>query len=110
MQGRSLLPMLRGEVASPHPQDYSIGWELFGKRALRQGDWKIIYRPDHPLYEAVPAPIENGRWQLYNLADDPRELIDLSESHPDKLTHMIGLWDDYAERNGVILPDAASGY
>lgn len=110
MQGRSLMPMLRGEAATAHPPDYAIGWELFGKRALRQGDWKIIYRPVHELYETVPDSILGGRWQLYNLRTDPAELHDLSAAHPQRLRELVALWDDYAERNGVILPDFLSGY
>ena len=49
-------------------------------------------------------------WQLYNLADDPAEMHDLSATHPEKLAVMIALWDDYVERVNVILPDQTSGY
>ena len=41
MQGRSMLPLLTGETDDiREPGDY-LGWELFGKRAIRQGNWKI---------------------------------------------------------------------
>ena len=54
--------------------------------------------------------ITPDKWQLYNLEDDPAEMQDLSVVHPDKLTEMIRLWDDYSENNNVILPDKTSGY
>ena len=110
IEGKSLLPMLTGSEDTPHAVDYTIGWELFGKRALRQGDWKIIYRPEHELYETTPSGIENDRWQLYNLSEDPAELNDLSGEYPSKLEELRSAWVDYAERNNVLLPNVMSGY
>jgi len=110
MQGSSLVPLLRGEAETVHPPDYYIGWELFGKRALRQGDWKIIYAPYHELWEPRPPGIQTDRWQLYNLAADPTERYDLSQRHPDRLRDMVSLWARYAYDNGVIIPDWVSGY
>ena len=110
MEGRSLRLLLEGRADTPHPPDYAVGWELFGKRALRQGDWKIIFRPEHELLQVSAPEIRNGRWQLYNLKHDPHELHDLATEQPDQLKRLIGLWDAYAERNGVIIPDQMSGY
>ncbi len=110
MQGRSLLPVLTGTADDVRgPADY-LGWELFGKRGLRQGSWKIIYEPYHEILEPRPAGVLTNRWQLYNLADDPAEMNDLAASEPERLARMVGLWEAYRERNGVILPDWASGY
>ena len=110
MQGRSLLPLLRGDVDSIHGPDYWIGWELFSKRAVRRGDWKLLYEPYHEVLEPRPDGIKTDTWQLYNLAEDPRELNDLSAQYPDKLAEMKGLWEQYARDNNVILPDHWSGY
>ena len=110
MQGRSMLALLKGEAEAVHPADYAIGWELFGKRALRQGDWKIIYATYHPDRDFRSLGIKTDAWQLYNLAEDPAELKDLAESHPGKLTEMKMLWQEYAIRNNVILPSVISGY
>ena len=74
-----------------------MGWELFGRKAIRQDDWKIIDNNE---------PFGKGSWELYNLKNDPFERIDLSSSETEKLNEMIKLWGQYAERNGVI----QSGY
>jgi arylsulfatase len=105
MHGKSMLSFLRGKAETVHDEDYFIGWELFGKRAVRQGDWKVIYEPYHEMQD-TPVAIWAGEWQLYNLNDDPAELNDLSADYPDKLHEMIALWEFYAEKNNVILPDA----
>ena len=42
LEGRSMLPLLRGEAEAVHGDDHVMGWEIFGQRALRAGDWKIV--------------------------------------------------------------------
>jgi arylsulfatase A-like enzyme len=95
VRGRSLLPLLRGEIDALYEPEHVFGWELFGHRAVRQGDWKALW-----------ADGKNGSdtWQLFNLAEDPREVVDLAAREPEKLQHMIGLWEEYARDNNVILP------
>jgi len=83
---------------------------LFGKRAIRQGDWKIIYLPQHEKRHGMIPAVTPDTWQLYNLADDPSEMHGLSATRSEKLAEMIALWDDYAEQVNVILPNKASGY
>ena len=95
MTGRSLVPLLTGQTGSVYDEGDALGWELFGHRAVRKGDWKLLW-----------ADGKNGSdtWQLYNIAEDPREVVDLSGSEPRKLEEMIALWEDYSENNNVILP------
>ena len=45
--------------------------------AVRQGDWKLIWRA------LIPASVD-----LYNLAEDPYEKNNLAAAHPDKVTAM----------------------
>ena len=90
MQGLSMLPGLKGE-AMP---ERAIGWELFGRRALRKGDWKMTW---------MTAPYGSAEWQLYNLAQDPVEANDLAKQEPAKLAELTREWDAYVERNNVLL-------
>jgi len=94
MQGKSWSGMLEGRVESPRDSVDWLGWEMFGNRAIRQGDWKIC-----SLYE----PFGTQDWQLFNLAADLGEQYDLSEEFPDKRQELIGLWDEYVKTNGVIM-------
>lgn len=95
MTGRSLMPLLTGRVKFVYANDEALGWELFGHRALRQGDWKLLW-----------ADGKNGSdtWQLYDIGSDPREVVDLAVSEPKRLQEMIVLWEEYAAANNVILP------
>lgn len=47
------------------------------RAAVRQGDWKLIWR------SLIPTSVE-----LYNLAEDPSEKNNLAAAHPDKVTAM----------------------
>lgn len=70
--------------------------------SFRNGNWKLIYRynpetPDRPSYE------------LYNLADDPFENTDLSESRTDVLRHMITEMAEQLEEEGALYPEDKDG-
>jgi arylsulfatase len=92
--GRSMLPFLQGAAPQVHADDDVFGWELFGQRALRQGRWKIDY---------VSPPNGPGRWELFDLAQDPGERHDLAARNPQRLKELVRRWDDYARRVGVVL-------
>jgi arylsulfatase len=93
VRGKSLLPILSRAADYVHDESEFFGWEIYGRRAVRQGDWKIVWDPDQE--EAVA-------WQLFNLADDPSEQNDLASREPDRLQAMIALWAAYVRENGVI--------
>ena len=101
MKGVSLLPFLEGKAESVHETDYVTGWELFGRRAIRQGDWKLVW---------LGEPYGDGQWGLYDVAEDPAESNNLALEHPDRVRELETLWDAYAKDNGVILPTRDMGY
>jgi arylsulfatase len=110
LQGRSLAPVLEGETGTVRRDGFSQGWEFLGKRAYRLDDWKIVWQPRQPAWEPWPGGIVTGRWQLYNLADDPAERHDLAAEEPRKRDELIALWEAYARENRVIHPDRISDY
>ena len=94
------MPLLRGELDASfegRPQ----GFELYGMRMLRKGDWKAL---------KLPKPYGSGGWELYNLAEDPAETHDLAESKPAAINALAASWERYAKDNGVIEPDRPVGY
>jgi arylsulfatase len=96
VQGKSWVAMLEGRTQSPRGEGDWLGWELFGNRAIRQGDWKISRH-----YE----PWGTGDWQLFNLAEDLGEQHDLSDKFPEKMNALVELWAEYMKTNGVIIGD-----
>lgn len=89
LEGISLLPAMRGERL----RERSIGFDHQGARALRKGDWKLVWS------KRMPQDIE---WELYNLADDRCETQDLGATHPDRVKEMAAEWEQWARRVNVM--------
>ena len=96
MIGKSWVSMLKGEEESARTQEDYLAWELFGGRALRQGEWKIRWQL---------KPFGTGDWELFNLAEDPSERSDLAVEHPETLHRLTTMWEQYVRDNNVILPN-----
>lgn len=100
MQGVSIRAALEGP-ANWKGIDRALGIELLGKYGLRFGHWKLLH---------MQPPYGTGEAELYNLAKDPGESINLAAKEPQFMKKMLGLWEQYRSDNGVILPDWVSGY
>lgn len=101
LQGKSLVRLLETKVTQVRSAETSFGFEYHGQRALRQGDWKILWQA---------PPLGSGTWQLYQLARDPIEHDDLADVHPEILNRLIEEWERYAEHNGVVLPNRITDF
>jgi len=99
VRGRSLGAYLRGDVDAVHDESVATGWELFGRCAIRRGDWKALL---------LPPPDGPGVWQLYDLSKDPGETNDLAAAEPARLAGLIRDWDAYVEETGVLIVNVAT--
>ena len=91
VRGFDWAPFLAGRSERIYPADKPVGGELFGQRALRQGDWKVVDPGD-------------GKWRLFDIGKDPGEVQDLSGAEPARTQAMITLWQAYADEVGVVTP------
>ncbi len=86
LEGESLLPVIEDrEWAREQP----IFWEHEGSRAVRIGQWKLV------------AEI-GGDWELYDMVQDRTELHDLAGRERERARTMARLYDEWAERCGVL--------
>lgn len=96
LDGYDLLPLLRGEVASPRKFfAYYRGDQLF---AARYGHWKAHFitqtaYPDEPVVVHDP-PL------LYHLEHDPSEQYDVSAQHPEVIEAIGELVEEHYARVG----------
>lgn len=91
--GRSLLPVLTGKATDTYGKDEVRVIEVSGNTAVYKGNFKIT---------RSVLPLGDGRWRLFNLANDPGETTDLSKERPQLLTEMVADYDAYAKRMGVL--------
>ena len=83
-----------------HAPDEPVSYELHGHRAVRQGDWKLVW---------IPKPFGDARWALHNLSSDPAEQNDLSDRYPERKQALMSVWQAFA-REAHIEETAGVGY
>jgi len=93
--GTSWVRMLAGAAESPRTDQDYLAWEIFGNRAVRQGDWKLRWEW---------KPWGKGEWELFNLVTDPGERKDVAAANPERAKALLARWDEYVKANNVILP------
>ena len=84
-------------------------WQINWRKAVRQGDWKIVSQADELFVRHDPRT-DAYSWKLFNLAEDPAESNDLSAEHPDVLAGLLGHWEAYAAENDIVVPSSLSGF
>lgn len=97
MTGRSLEPVLVGEVESVYSETDTIGFETSGQAAL--------YKGRHKLVRNLP-PHGDSTWRVFDIVDDPGETSDLAPERPDLLADLMHEYRVYANRVGILeLPE-----
>jgi len=86
VEGKTMLPLLQGRERRPHDQ---LCWEWSGNRAIREGDMKLVWDKDVK------------QWELYDLAKDRTETINLADQQPGRVEAMSAAWGRWAERTGL---------
>jgi arylsulfatase A-like enzyme len=81
--GHSLLPMIRGEVASHDSSFYITECTWMRKHGWRTPEWKLMIALE-PDFHWKPEI------ELYNLVQDPLENHNLAEERPDVVAHLRG--------------------
>lgn len=108
-EGQSIAPIegssLMALIADGEPreaQEKLMGWELFGQKAIRLGDWKLLWLSSKPGWLVQPRNAD--QWGLFNLAVDPAETNNLISQEPEKFAELLALWDQYAIDQNIVLP------
>lgn len=75
-------------------------FENHGHRAIYAEGWKAVTR------HTPNVPYEDDEWELYNLAVDRSECVNLAQQMPDKVKELVEMWWREAEQhNGLPLDD-----
>jgi arylsulfatase A-like enzyme len=105
LDGVSLVPLLTGDgLLRPRPLFWHFPaylgayrgmegpWRTTPAGAVRYGDFKLI------------EFFEDGRLELYNLANDPGEAHDLADEMPEKVQELHRLMQDWRQDLGAPVP------
>tara|TARA_R110002049_G_scaffold4601_1_gene31660 strand:+ start:43379 stop:44839 length:1461 start_codon:yes stop_codon:yes gene_type:complete len=83
LDGKSILPALKGETDELHDELYWSSGGANGKWAIRSGNWKLV--------------TEKNRIELFNLEKDLSETTDLAEKHPNVVSELTGKYDAWLD-------------
>jgi arylsulfatase A-like enzyme len=108
--GRSLVPLLRGDPGEPSPplfgengrtivgdaEEENPRWTVEGPA----GRWSMVRTDDHKLLR-IPTP-SGDRFELYDLRVDPRERVDRAAEDPARVDSLRALLDAWmaGEKSG----------
>ncbi|MDY7396046.1 arylsulfatase [Aureibaculum sp. 2210JD6-5] len=94
--GISFLPTLLGENDKQKKHEF-LFWEFpeyGGQVAIRMGDWKVIR-------QNLKNDKKEPTLELYNLKDDPQELNNIAEKHPEILEKAAKIFSEQHEDSEV---------
>lgn len=88
--GKSIKATLR-DPRAPSPREVQY-FELRGNRAIRKGDWRAV------AMHQIGSDFDTDRWELFNVAVDFSESVDLSAQYTEILAELKALWWSEARR------------
>ena len=80
-------------------------FEMLGTRALYHDGWIAVTPPPQPPWlmgTAAMPPLDDYKWELYNITNDFSENNDLAAQNPDKLKELQGLFTEEARKYQVL--------
>ena len=80
-------------------------FEMLGNRALYHDGWIAVTPPPQPpwlLGTAPMPPLNDYKWELYNITNDYSQNNDLAAQNPDKLKELQGLFMGEAKKYQVL--------
>ncbi len=91
LDGKSLMPMVRGEEASHESEFYITECTWMRKHGWRTPEWKLIIalEPDFHFKPEI---------ELYNLVTDPEENENVAEANPDIVALLTARMDAWIEK------------
>jgi len=94
----------QAHAPSQHHTQY---FEMFGTRAIYHDGWRAVcgfpgpsyaegaergYHFGDPITPEILDDLDANGWELYHVTEDPAEVHNLADKHPEKLSEMIARW------------------
>ncbi|MEZ6109315.1 MAG: sulfatase [Pirellulaceae bacterium] len=108
IDGRSILPLMKGEPGATSPHEAYCYWYGTELRAIRSGPWKLVFPHQYrtlagePGGDGQPGPYrqEQCGLELYHLVDDIGESHDVAADNPEVVERLSELADQMRQELG----------
>lgn len=90
-EGKSLMPLVRGEIASHESELYLTECTWMRKHGWRTPEWKLIVALEPDFHFKPPV-------ELYNLIEDPAESVNLAEDQPEVVAFLRNRMERWIEK------------
>ena len=77
-------------------------FEMFGNRAIYHNGWVAAARHSIPWVNAPLPPVSQDVWELYHVAEDFSQAVNLADKNPAKLKELQAVFEKEALRNHVL--------
>ncbi len=95
--GRSILPVLKGQKLAP-PEALFIN-DKGQQSIIYQGKWKLLIEPGWYLQTAAAPGIV---YELYDLDKDPGEVKNIVDEHPKLVAKLLGMVEKWKRENKIV--------
>jgi arylsulfatase len=97
LDGRSVLPLLKGESIDPHEVLYFN--DKGQQSVIYKGRWKLLIEPGWYLQTSEKPGIA---YELYDLKADPSESRNLSQQKPEMVQQLAQIAEDREQSQGIV--------
>ena len=106
LEGTSFAYLLSGDGAGAAERHTTQYFEMLGSRGIYHEGWKAVtFKPMAAMYDDgldPDAPFEDDVWELYHVASDLSECVDLAAAEPARLAALVELWWAEARKYQVL--------
>ena len=110
IDGVNILDLLKGKPNANPRDEFVYYYDINNLKAIRKGNWKLVFPAISQTY-AKPAAIgrdgfpgkygsDSVKLSLYNLAVDPGEDRDMKDQHPEIVSQLSTIADQYRKELG----------
>ena len=88
------------DAESTHPEQH---YAMLGHRGFHRDGWEVVTN-----HQGL-TPFGDHEWSLFHLPDDPTQLRDLRDQHPEKVAELAAAWEAAAWEHRVYPLDEGAG-
>jgi len=92
--GISMKNYLEGSSETVRTDKDWFAFELFGNSFVIQGDYKLM--------KLRKGMFGDSKWHLYNIKNDPAEMVELEAKYPGKFEAMMQIYQQYAKDHNIV--------